>query len=94
MMKKLFFHIEVTNRNKLGSILEKLNQRHNRREQTGLNEYENKSCTSTQFLQIQKKQLVDLQEHLQRYCNVLPVSGFRQQKSVSQFNQFFDTQFC
>ena len=31
--------------------------------------------TSTQFLQIQKKQLLDLQEQLERYCNVLPVFG-------------------
>ena len=31
---------------------------------------------STQFLQIQKKQLIDLQETLERCCNVLPVFGF------------------
>ena len=31
---------------------------------------------STQFLQMQKNQLIDLQEHFQRYCNVLPVFGF------------------
>ena len=27
-------------------------------------------------MQIQKKQLIDLQEHLERYCNVLPIFGF------------------
>ena len=30
---------------------------------------------STQFLQMQKNQLVDLQEQFDRYCNVLPVFG-------------------
>ena len=29
-----------------------------------------------QFLQLQKNQLYELQEHLDRYCNVLPVFGF------------------
>ena len=33
-------------------------------------------CASTQFLQIQNNQLTDLQESLERYCNVLPVFGF------------------
>ena len=31
---------------------------------------------STQFLQMQKNQLIDLQEHFERYCNALPVFGF------------------
>ena len=31
---------------------------------------------SKQFLQMQKNQLIELQEHLERYCNVLPVFGF------------------
>ena len=35
---------------------------------------------STQFLQMQKNQLVELQEHLERYCNVLPVFGFNSAK--------------
>ena len=30
---------------------------------------------STQFLQMQKNQLFDLQEHFERYCKVLPVFG-------------------
>ena len=76
MMKNLFFDIETTIKIKLGSILEKLTQRHNRREQSDLDDCDNETCTSTQFLQIQKKQLIDLQEHLERYCNVLPNLGF------------------
>ena len=42
---------------------------------------ENEKCACTQFLQIQKKQLIELQEHLQGYCNVLPVFGFNGAKS-------------
>ena len=35
---------------------------------------------STQFLQMQKNQLIELQEHLERYCNLLPVFGFNSAK--------------
>ena len=35
---------------------------------------------STQFLQMQKNQLIDLQEHFERYCNVLQVFGFNSAK--------------
>ena len=48
-MKNLFFDIEATIKNKLGSILEKLTQRHNRREQADLDDFDNETCTSTQF---------------------------------------------
>ena len=51
---------------KLGSILEKLTQRHNRRDQADLDNCDNDTCTSNHFLQILKKQLVDLPEHLER----------------------------
>ena len=53
-MKFLFLDIETTIKIKLGSILEKLTQRHNRREQADLNDCDNEICASTQFLQIQK----------------------------------------
>ena len=79
-MKNLFFDIETTINIKLGSILEKLTQRHNRREQAPLEDCDNETCASTQFLQIQKKQLIDLQEHLERYCKVLPIFGFNSAK--------------
>ena len=80
IMENLFFDIETTINIKLGSILEKLTQRHNRREQDHLDDCDNETCTSTQFLQIQKKQLLDLQEHLERYCSVLPIFGFNSAK--------------
>ena len=78
--ESLFFDIKTTRKTKLGSILEKLTQRHNRREQEDLDDCDNETCSSTQFLQIQKKQLIDLQEHLDLYCNVLPVFGFNSAK--------------
>ena len=79
-MKNLFFDIKTTINVKLGSILEKPTQRQNRREQTDLDDCDNETCTSTQFLQIQKKQLIDLQDQLERYCNVLPIFGFNSAK--------------
>ena len=75
-MKNLFPDIETTIKIKLGGILEKHTQRHNRREQADLDDCDNETCASTQFLQIQKNQLIDLQKSLERYCNVLPVFGF------------------
>ena len=78
--KNFFFDIEATIKNKLGSILEKLTQRHNRKEQADLDDCDDETCTSTQIFQIQKKQLIDMQEHLERYCNVLPVFGFNSAK--------------
>ena len=80
-LKNLFFDIETTINIKLGSILEKLTQPRNRREQADLDDCDNETCTSTQFLQIQKKRLIDLLEHLQRYCNVLPIFGFNSAKN-------------
>ena len=75
-MKLLFLDIETTIKIKLGSILEELTQRHNRKEQASLDDCENENSPSTQFLQIQKNQLMELQDPLVRYCNVLPVFGF------------------
>ena len=37
---------------------------------------DNDICDSTQFLPIQKNQIIDLQGSLERYCNSLPVLGF------------------
>ena len=41
---------------------------------------DNAICASTQFLQIQKNHLIDLQDSLERYCNVLSVVGFKSAK--------------
>ena len=62
--------------------LETPSQRLNRGEETTeaedvcLREDSDDSCTSIEFLQMQKKQLIDLQDQLERYDNVLPVFGF------------------
>ena len=66
---------------KLGSISEKIPQRHKRQEQvrrfdTNQDDCGNETCASTEFLQIRKNQLIQLQEHLERYGNVLYVFGF------------------
>ena len=57
-MKNLFPDIETTIKIKLGNILEKLTQRHNRREHArfDMSQYDcnNEICASTQFLHIQK----------------------------------------
>ena len=83
-MKNLFLDIEKTIKNKLGSILEKLTQRHSRRESARFdisqNGCDNEICAPNQLLQIQKNQLIDLQESLERYFNVLLVFGFNSVK--------------
>ena len=83
-MKNFFPDIETTIKLKLGSILEKLTQRQNRRESAKFDlsqdDCDKEICTSTQFLQTQKNRLSDLQETLERYCNVLPVFGFNSAK--------------
>ena len=57
-MKNLFLDIESTMKKKLGSILEKLTQRHNRREgarsDMSQDDSDNEIYASTQFSQIQK----------------------------------------
>ena len=79
-LKNLFPDIETTIKIKLGSILQKLTQRHKRREQADLDDCDNEICASTQFLQIQKNQIIDLQESVERFCNVLPVFSFNSAK--------------
>ena len=79
-MKNLFLDTETTIKIKLGNILQKLTQRHNRRESAWFDmnrdDCDNEIFASTQFLQIGKNHLIDLQEFLERCCNVLPVFGF------------------
>ena len=69
-MKLLFVDIETTIKFKLGGVLEKLTERHNRREHAKFDmsqdDYDNEIYASTQILQIQTNQLIDLQESLER----------------------------
>ena len=81
-MKTLFFDIETAIKFRLDKLLETLSQLHNRLGQVReagdvcFQENGDDSCASTQFLQLQKNQLIDLQEHFERSCNMLPVFGF------------------
>ena len=85
-MKLKFLEIETAIKSKLSRTLESLNERRCRN-QRGF-EFEDhcfeddneEKDASTQFLQMQKKQMIELQEHLEHYCNVLPVFGFNSAK--------------
>ena len=82
-LKLRFIEVETAIKIKLSSILQQLNQRHSQRERVidyDNDEYFNDTAEekelSTQFLQMKKNHLIDLQEHFERYCNTLPVFGF------------------
>ena len=86
-MKLRFIEVETAIKIKLSSILEQLNQRHSQREgviefddDENFNDTAEEKELSTQFLQMQKNQLIDLQEHFECYCNTLPVFGFNSAK--------------
>ena len=80
-----FIEVETAIRIKLCAVLEQLNQRRNRAERVSnfvddcIVEEEEKDL-STQFLQIQKNQLIDSQEHFEHYCDILLVFGFNSAK--------------
>ena len=86
-MKLRFIEVETAIKIKLSSILEQLNQRHSQQER--VSDFDDDECfndtaeekeLSTQFLQLQRNKLIDLQEHFERYCNTLPVFGFNSTK--------------
>ena len=86
-LKLRFSEVETAIKIKISSILEQLNQTHSQRERVTdydndeyFNDTEEKKELSTQFLEMQKNQLIDLQEHFERYCNTLPVFGFNSAK--------------
>ena len=84
--KLKFLEIETAIKSKLTRTLEPLNERRCRNQRVF--EFEDHCFeddnegedASTQFLQLQKNQINQLQEHLERYCNVLPVFGFNSAK--------------
>ena len=79
-MKMSFIAVETAIKIKLCAKLEQLTERCNRAERVPkfVDDCiaQEETDLSTQFLQMQKNQLVDLQKHFERYCNVLPVFGF------------------
>ena len=85
-MKLKFLEIETAIKGKLTRTLESLNERRCRiqrifefKDQCFEDDNEENGA-STQLLQMQKNQLIELQEHLERYCNVLTVFGFNSAK--------------
>ena len=83
-MKLNFIEVETAIKIKLCAILEQLNQRRNRAERVSnfVDDcvVEEEKDLFTQILQMQKNQVIHLQEHFERNCNVLPVFGFNSAK--------------
>ena len=81
-MLQKFSPIENAIKTRVSSIFEKLNGRKD--ESTPMFEFqyieEEEIDMSTQFLQIQKNHLLELQQHFERYVNTLPVFGFNSGK--------------
>ena len=85
-MKLKFLERDTAIKSKLTRTLESLNERRCRNQRVF--EFEDhcfeddneEKDASTQFLRMQKNQLIELQEHLERYCNVLLVFGFNSAK--------------
>ena len=72
---------------KLSSVWEQLNRRNKQRERVSDFEYDESFKDTaeekeflTQFIQMQKNQLIQLKEHLKRYCHTLPVFGLNSAK--------------
>ena len=84
--KLKFLEIETAIKSKLTRTLESLNERRCRNQRVFefedhcFEDDDGEKGVSTQFLQMQKNQLIELQEHLERYCNVLPVFGVNSAK--------------
>ena len=79
--------IETGVKSKLNQSFSALNQRHCREEPVLefedaciKEEEEEEQEVSTKFLQTQKKQLFDMEDDLERNCNILPVFGFNSAK--------------
>ena len=86
-MKLKFLEVETAVKSNLTRTLESPNEGRCRNQRVF--EFEDRcfeddneeKAASTQFLQMQKnQQLIQLQVHLERYCNVLPVFGFNSAK--------------
>ena len=84
-MRAKFSSLEAIIRARVNAIWEKLNKRKDQKASTfecerERAEEENEANMSTQFLQMQKNQLLDLQQHFERYVNTLPAFGFNSGK--------------
>ena len=85
-MKLNFLEVETAIKSKLTRTLESVNEGRCRKQR--IFEFEDhcfeddneEKDASTQILQMQKNQLIELQEHLEQYCSVLPLFGFNSAK--------------
>ena len=93
-MKVKFLEVETSLKSKVTRTLESLNERRCRNQRVF--EFEDhcfeddneEKDASTQYLQMQKNQLIELQEHLERYCNLLPVFGFSSAKYINLIKSY------
>ena len=82
-MKLKVLEVETAIKSKLTRTLESHNERccRNQRvfkfEDHCFEDDNEEKDASTQFLQMQKNQLIEIQEHVVRYCKVLPMFGFK-----------------
>ena len=90
-MELKFLEAETAIKGKLTRTLESVNERRccNQRvfefeDQCFEDDIEEKDA-STKFLQIQKNQFIEVQEHLDCYCNVLPVFGFNSANLIKSY---------
>ena len=86
-LKLKFTEAETAVKMKLFSNLEQHNHRHSQRERVidfdddeHFNDTAEEEELSTQFQQMQKNRVLDLQEHFECYCNTSPVFGFNSAK--------------
>ena len=80
-----FFEIETSLKSKRSQVFSTLNQRRCRLEpvldfEDECIEEKKEQDVSTQFSQTQKNQLIALQDHLERNCNVVQIFGFNSAK--------------
>ena len=94
-MKLKFPEVETVTKSKLTRTLETLNERRCRNQRVSefedqcFNDDNEEKDASTQILQMQKNQFIELQEFFERHCNVLPVFGFNSAKYVINLIKFY-----
>ena len=85
-MKMNFLEVETAIKVELTPTLKSLNERRCRNQRVFkfedhcFEDDNEEKHASTQFLQVQKNQLIEVQKNLERYCNVIPVFGFTSAK--------------
>ena len=83
-LKRKFLQFATRKRSRVAFILEITNQRRSHCPGTEPENGDSES-SSTQFLQLQKNQLIDLRELFERFCNTLPLYGLNSARYVFTF---------